>query len=107
VAILLKQGRENPLITQLRGRVPAEKQHPVTLPELMINAKDVLPGHLGYYTFLGSLTTPPCTEGVTWYVVKSPMEISTEQLDWFKKLYPLNARPIQPVNGRTILQTRD
>jgi len=107
VAILLKQGRENPLIAQLRGKVPAEKEHPVTLPDVLINAKEILPSHLGYYTFPGSLTTPPCTEGVTWYVVKAPMEISAEQLDWFAKLYPSDARPIQPLHGRTILQTRN
>ncbi len=107
VAILLKQGRENPLITQMWGKVPAEKEHPVTLPDLLINAKDILPSHLGYYTFPGSLTTPPCTEGVTWYVVETATEISAEQLDWFAKLYPSNARPIQPANGQTILQTRE
>jgi carbonic anhydrase len=107
VAVLLTQGRENPLIAQLRGTVPAEKEHPVTLPELLINASDILPSHLGYYTFPGSLTTPPCTEGVAWYVLKTPVEISAEQLDWFVKLYPLDARPIQPLHGRTILETRD
>jgi carbonic anhydrase len=107
VAILLKQGRENPLIAHLLGTVPAEKEHPIILPELLINAKDILPSQLGYYTVPGSLTTPPCTEGVTWYVVETPTEISAEQLGWFAKLYPSNARPIQPVNGRTILQTRE
>jgi carbonic anhydrase len=107
VAILLKQGRENPLIAQLRSTVPKEKEHPVTLPGVLINARDILPSHLGYYTFPGSLTTPPCTEGVTWYVVKNPVEISAEQLDWFAKLYPSDARPIQPLHGRTILQTEE
>jgi carbonic anhydrase len=107
VAVMLTRGRENSLIAQLRDAVPAEKEHPVTLPNLLINAKDILPSRLGYYTFPGSLTTPPCTEGVTWYVVKAPMEISAEQLGWFVKLYPSDARPIQPLNGRTILEKKD
>jgi carbonic anhydrase len=107
VAVLLKQGRENSMVGQLRAKVPAEKEHPVKLPELLINAADILPNNLGYYTFPGSLTTPPCTEGVIWYVVKTPMEISSEQLDWFTKLYPSDARPIQPLHGRTILETKN
>jgi carbonic anhydrase len=107
VAVLLKQGQENPLFAQLRGASPAEKEHPVMLPELLINAMDILPSHLSYYTFPGSLTTPPCTEGVAWYVLKSPVQISAEQLNWFVKLYPSDARPIQPQHGRTILESRD
>jgi carbonic anhydrase len=107
VAVLFKQGRENTMIAQLRRSVPAEKEHPVTLPDLLINATDILPSNLGYYTFPGSLTTPPCTEGVTWYVAKTPVEMSAEQLDWFAKLYPSDARPVQPLHGRTILATKD
>jgi carbonic anhydrase len=107
VAVLLKQGRESSLMAQLWDNIPAEKDHPATLPDIMINAKDLLPGNLGYYTFPGSLTTPPCTEGVTWYVLKTPMEISAAQLARFAKLYPFDARPVQPLHNRPILETKE
>ena len=61
----------------------------------------------GYYTLAGSLTTPPCTEGVTWYVLKAPVEISPGQIAAFAKRYPMNARPVQPLSARRILETRD
>ena len=54
----------------------------------------------GYYTFIGSLTTPPCTEHVTWFVLKAPEPISQRQADAFGRIYPSDARPTQPLNGR-------
>jgi carbonic anhydrase len=60
----------------------------------------------GHLAFPGSLTTPPCTEGVTWYVLKTPVEIAPDQLEWFSRLYPSDARPLQPLHGRTILETK-
>ena len=65
----------------------------------------MLPNSLAYYSYAGSLTTPPCSEGVTFYILKTPMEMSKAQLDQFKKLYPMNARPTFPLNGRQITET--
>ena len=59
-----------------------------------------------YYQFIGSLTTPPCTEGVLWLVMKSPMPISRQQHRLFTQLYPMNARPVQPVNGRPVREAQ-
>ena len=55
-----------------------------------------------FYTWSGSLTTPPCTEGVTWMLSTNVATISTEQIEAFTALYPLTARPTQPTNGRSI-----
>ena len=66
----------------------------------------MLPAKLGYFTFAGSLTTPPCTEGVSWYVLKEHPTVSAPQIATFAKLYPSDARPIQPRNGRSILQSK-
>lgn len=52
----------------------------------------------------GSLTTPPCNEEVSWQVLKQPVELSKAQLQAFRRLYPMNARPVQPLNGRTLEQ---
>jgi len=107
VAVLLKRGAANPVLAQIKSKVAAEKEHPVALAEHSLDAKDLLPASLGYYTFPGSLTTPPCTEGVTWYVLKAPVEIAAEQLAWFAKLYPSNARPLQPLHDRAVMATRN
>jgi carbonic anhydrase len=51
---------------------------------------------------MGSLTTPPCSEEVRWHVLKTPVEVSKDQLKAFTKLYKMNARPVQPLNGRKV-----
>jgi carbonic anhydrase len=57
---------------------------------------------MGYYAFKGSLTTPPCSEGVAWQVLKTPVEISKAQIQAFKKIFKMNARPVQPLNQRKV-----
>jgi len=106
IAVLFKKGAANSLLDTLWKSVPSEKEKATEVSSVTVNAKDLLPGNLGYYTFQGSLTAPPCSEGVTWYVLKSHETLSGEQLGTFAKLYPHNARPIQPANGREILETK-
>lgn len=106
VAVLFKKGAPNPLLETLWKNIPEEKEKTVTLTDVSVNVKDLLPAALGYYTFSGSLTTPPCTEGVTWYVLKSTATLSPHQLASFAKLYPADNRPIQPTYQREILETR-
>jgi carbonic anhydrase len=62
----------------------------------------MLPEQRQYFTYMGSLTTPPCSEGVLWMVMKQPAGVSREQVAVFSKLYPMNARPIQQAAGRLI-----
>jgi carbonic anhydrase len=69
------------------------------------NAADLLPANRNYYTFDGSLTTPPCSEGVTWFVLEATREVSPEQVATFGNLYPSNARPIQAANSREIRES--
>jgi carbonic anhydrase len=66
----------------------------------------LLPEKRAYYTYMGSLTTPPCTEDVLWMVFKQPVQVSTQQIAVFGRLYPNNARPVQPNNGRLVKETR-
>jgi len=102
VAILLKSGNENPLIRDLWSHLPKETNKEVEFKKVVINAADFLPADQNYYTFEGSLTIPPCNEGVKWFVLKSPVELSASQIAKFARMYPDNARPIQPTNGRAI-----
>jgi carbonic anhydrase len=71
-----------------------------------MNAADLLPSNHNYYTFDGSLTTPPCTEGVSWYVLETPVSFSKAQIEKFASIYPGNARPIQPLNNRVVQKSK-
>jgi carbonic anhydrase len=62
----------------------------------------MLPRDMGYYMYMGSVTAPPCTENVRWLVLKTPVEVSAAQIKAFAKLYPDDARPPQPLNGRIV-----
>jgi carbonic anhydrase len=106
VAILFKEGAANPLLDTLWKDIPTEKEKAATLSDVSVNVKELLPADAGYYKFSGSLTTPPCTEGVTWYVLKTTSTLSRQQLAAFAKLYPADNRPIQPTYQREILETK-
>lgn len=69
-----------------------------------INALELLPKRHDYYHYLGSLTTPPLTQNVEWYVLKQPVSLSAEQLATLRKHYPRNNRSIQPLNGRPVIE---
>jgi carbonic anhydrase len=66
----------------------------------------MLPKNLGYYAFAGSLTTPPCSEGVSWMVLKNQITLGPQQIQAFRKMFPLNARPLQALNGREIRESK-
>lgn len=100
VAVLFKIGDENPALKKIFADLPHRKAQEKLSHNF--NPDTLLPENKGYYTYGGSLTTPPCSEGVTWYILKQPVELSREQLAEFQSVFPMNARPIQPVNGRTI-----
>jgi carbonic anhydrase len=106
VAVLFKTGKANASIEQIWKNIPAEKDKAVDVPGTTIDVRNLLPSDLGYYTFSGSLTTPPCSEDVTWFVLKTTTSISPSQLAAFASLYSNNARPIRPTNGREILETK-
>jgi carbonic anhydrase len=106
VAVLLKRGDANAMIDSVWKNIPAEKEKQVDVQGTTVNAADLIPADHGYYTFAGSLTTPPCSEGVTWYVLKNAMTISDAEFAKFAKLYPDDARPIQPAHHRAILETK-
>jgi carbonic anhydrase len=104
VAVLVKEGKRNAALDPVLGKLPQTEGAKGALAA-DFNAGDILPAAHGYYRFIGSLTTPPCTEGVRWQVLKEPIEASKEQIAGFRKLYPMNARPVQPLNGRKVEQT--
>jgi len=106
VAVLLQEGEDNPLIRELWNDLPSEKEKEALLDKIEIDVSRVLPTDRGYYTFSGSLTTPPCTEDVTWFVLKNPVTVSAAEIKQFSQVYRHNARPTQPLNARTVLESR-
>ena len=106
VAVLLERGNENPFIQTLWNHMPLEKNMPVTPPITTVDLNTLLPTSRNYYTYMGSLTTPPCSEGVLWLVMKQPVQVSQDQINIFSRLYRNNARPIQPSSGRLIKEGR-
>jgi carbonic anhydrase len=102
VAVLLEQGRASPLIENLWSHLPAQKNKVIAVAQVTINVADLLPENHAYYTFTGSLTTPPCTEDVTWFVLRHPAFVSAAEIARFGAVYPMNARPVQPLNGREV-----
>ena len=106
VAVLLKEGASNPLIETLWTHLPHVKGREQMVKSVSIDAGTLLPADRAYYTFEGSLTTPPCSEGVTWFVLATPVEVSTAQVAAFGRIYAMNARPTQPLNDRVVRKTR-
>lgn len=106
VAVLLDGGGANATIDSIWKNLPKEKEKQVVVPGATVDASELLPKERGYYTFQGSLTTPPCSEEVTWLVLKAPVKIADAEIAEFGKIYPMNARPTQPTNGRPIQETR-
>ena len=104
VAVLLERGSAHPLVQNIWNNLPLEKGEDVAA-RTMLDLNALLPVERSYFTYMGSLTTPPCSEGVLWMVMKTPMPMSTEQIGIFSRLYPMNARPIQSVAGRLIKES--
>ncbi|MEN7528563.1 carbonic anhydrase family protein [Cupriavidus sp. DL-D2] len=101
VGVLFEEGAENKALESIFQVMPEKGAAPVPLNETFSPA-DLLPEDLSYVAFDGSLTTPPCSEGVHWHVLKTPVQVSAAQIQAFRKLYPMNARPVQPMHDRVL-----
>jgi carbonic anhydrase len=104
VAVLLDRGSAHPLVQTIWNNLPLEKGEEVAA-KAALDMNHLLPADRRYYTYMGSLTTPPCSEGVLWMVMQQPVPIATDQINVFSRLYPMNARPVQSAAGRLIKQS--
>ena len=95
------------MISQLWDHLPKRLGVEAVSNDVSVDARKLLPVSRSYFTYQGSLTTPPCSEGVRWFVLKTPADISNGPIAEFGQLYPGNARPVQAVNGRQILVTSE
>ncbi len=105
LVLLMQRGdQEHGVLQRFWAHLPLEKQ----LTERASTPADLaqlLPASGAYFSFMGSLSTPPCTEGVLWLVMREPLIVSDQQLEVMRRLYPANARPVQPAGGRVIKES--
>jgi carbonic anhydrase len=104
IALLMKEGKENKALKEIFEHLPAHQDINKELNH-EFNTKILLPERLNYFGFHGSLTTPPCSEGVLWHVIKQPIELSKTQIQSFKSVVKSNARPVQALNGRSVQES--
>jgi carbonic anhydrase len=105
LGVFMEQGKKNSVIEKIWDHMPTEINSEKTVSGVTVNAANLLPEEKSYYHYYGSLTTPPCSEGVNWTVLKSPISVSKKQVKAFADLIGDNNRPVQPLNSRFILET--
>lgn len=101
VAVLFDIGLAHRGLDNIWRAIPVKEGHEVS-QQISVQALRLLPRDRSYFTYSGSLTTPPCSEGVRWLVLKKPVTLSSAQLSRFKDFYSFNARPVQALNGRKV-----
>lgn len=105
VGVMIKSGANNAAFEPIWKHLPTEAGAEQHLAE-RFNAISLLPKERGYFTYAGSLTTPPCSEGVKWLVLSTPIEMSAEQVAAYTAIYSGNNRPIQPPHDRRITESQ-
>jgi carbonic anhydrase len=103
VGVLIAQGRHNPAFEPVWNNLPREKGVETHYEHVTVDVDALLPSSHASYRYQGSLTTPPCTEGVEWVVLSTPIELDRQQIDTFQAIIHDNSRPVQALNGRMVL----
>jgi len=106
VAVLIRPGSVNRGIETIWEHAPETPGREAAPPGVRIHAERLLPSDRSYYRYNGSLTTPPCSEGVDWFVLRKPIDLSSRQIESYRGLHPDTARPLQRRHGRLVLRTR-
>lgn len=105
VGLMIKEGTSNGLINKVWDNLPSTKEEEELKSE-NIDMDEVLPAGRGYYSYTGSLTTPPCAMGLQWIVMREPLYLSSAQISTFRAMYDHNYRPVQPLNRRMVYEKR-
>jgi carbonic anhydrase len=105
VGVFIAPGKANPVFSKIVSTMPAEEGAPVAA-DPAIDPNRLLPARRNYFSYEGSLTTPPCSETVDWFVLADRIEAAEADIARFAKLFPMNARPLQNRDRRFILTSR-
>ncbi|MDX2229853.1 MAG: carbonic anhydrase family protein [Leptolyngbyaceae cyanobacterium bins.349] len=102
IGILAQAGALNSAIQPIWKAMPTQPLQDLRQATTLVNATDLLPRDRRFYEYQGSLTTPPCSEAVLWLIMAQPISLSVQQIQQFARLFPQNARPLQPLGDRVI-----
>ena len=102
VGVYYNSGDENNAVKTIWENLPEKEGEEKSLAGIKINPEEVLPAARSYYSYTGSLTTPPCTEGVNWFILENQPTVSKAQVNKFISIFPKSTRPVQPLNNRKI-----
>lgn len=102
VGLLVEEGAHNQVLASLWENLPAEEVAATAIDGATVHAATLLPEDKTVYRYMGSLTTPPCSEQVRWIVFATPTTMSAEQIAAFTAIYHGNNRPVQLLNERTL-----
>ncbi len=103
VAVFMRAGKDNIALEEVWNHLPRQAGGAKTIAGVAVNARDLVPANAAYYRYMGSLTTPPCSEGVNWYVLKTPIQVGKEQIRAIAGILGANNRPTQGLANRLLL----
>ncbi|MGH6718639.1 MAG: carbonic anhydrase, partial [Alphaproteobacteria bacterium] len=104
LGVFIRPGMANATLAPIWAAMPSEGGQDAALGAV-VDPAGLLPAERGFFRYMGSLTTPPCSEGLTWTVFKTAVEASVTQIQQFAALFPMNARPVMPRHRRFLLET--
>jgi carbonic anhydrase len=104
LGVLMRAGKANPTFARIVGAMP-EEVGPAVKADPAIDPNRLLPAGYDYYRYAGSLTTPPCSEVVEWFLLADPIDVAAADIETFARLYPMNARPVQKLFRRHLLRS--
>lgn len=103
LGVMFEEGAANAELAKILAATPDQKSEPKAVAGQSIDPNRLLPTDRAIYRYMGSLTTPPCSEGVNWHVLSQPLTASEEQIEQFGELMGSNARPIRAINNRLVI----
>jgi carbonic anhydrase len=106
LGVMINEGAENPFLAKFWGKIPTHQGPVHRHNDISVNVADFLPSNLSTFRYSGSLTTPPCSEGVRWLLLETPVTASRAQIEKLQHITGKNARPVQSLNGRKIRSNR-
>ena len=106
IGVFIEEGSHNPAFDPIWANLPGEKGVESHFESVNVDIDELLPESQTTYRYDGSLTTPPCSEGVKWFIATEPIALSSEQIQAFTALITGNNRPVQPLNDRTVVTDR-
>ncbi len=102
IGVFIEEGQHNAAFDAIWSNLPQKTGQEVHIENVQVDIDDMLPGNKTTYRYAGSLTTPPCSEDVRWFVYAESIELSRDQIKAFRNIFHGNNRPIQPLNNRRL-----